>query len=258
MSNSVNEQSWWLRIFQSTTWLDAVLARGLVPFLVGRDLLYKRNTLTVLALRLGRTRTTTSKTFTKKYSTECYDLFIRSLHDCIKVANGTFYVKRERILLYTSIVLGGKKDGRKDGLELEYLDDWTQLCVLSFVDPPSNGYPEPAIRISDQKGTGSHLPGILHHSLNPRLYRGYLECLHQSGDTAKSLEMNTTLHSAAICYTDEAEMVRQISAASSKYGIIFNLPRGFCIDSAWKPKIRNVSILLLGSKEYSNDRRLRL
>lgn len=242
MSNSVNEQSWWLRIFQSTTWLDAVLARGLVPFLVGRDLLYKRNTLTVLALRLGRTRTTSSKTFTKKYSTECYDLFIRSLHDCIKVANGTFYVKRERILLYTSIVLGGKKDGRKDGLELEYLDDWTQLCVLSFVDPPSNGYPEPAISISDQKGTGSHLPEILHHSLNPRLYRGYLECLHQSGDTAKSLEMNTTLQSAAICYAEKPETIRRIGVVSFNHGILFQLPKGLCNNSIWSPKVKSVSV----------------
>lgn len=257
MSNSVDEQSWWLRIFRSTTWLDSVESRGFVPFLVGRDLLHDKKTMTVLALRFGRKTKMTPESFAEVFASNCYELFVSNLRDCTKLANGTFYLKERKVLLYTGIFQRRFGDRHEDKLGPEYLDDWTRLCVLATVASSKERGSE-SVGPSSQTQNESHLANITHHSLGSRLYRSYLKWLHSLDSTAENLEANITLQSAAICYTDEAEMVRQISAASSKYGIIFNLPRGFCIDSAWKPKIRNVSILLLGSKEYSNDRRLRL
>lgn len=122
-----------------------VLAAGLIPFLVGRDLVYKKSSLAVLALLFTRKKRTTPKTLTEilgAYYCEVFKEYLRD--DCTEKAPGVFYVKNEHIL-YTPVLLAAKSR-RKREMSL-CLDFWTTGADYACFHPSThNPNPETCLR----------------------------------------------------------------------------------------------------------------
>jgi len=265
VENSLMKKSWWLRIFRSLKWLDMVLAAGLIPFLVGRDLIYKKSSLAVLALLFTRKKRTTPKTLTEilgAYYCEVFKEYLRD--DCTEKAPGVFYVKNEHILLYTSIISSELKEKEGDELVPRFLHDWSRLCVLSSVNsqPQFGDVSAAAGEARDGELSSLENSNAVHHSLNDSIYRSYLQCLSQpdnvpenSESIADRVKKKITLSSAATCYADKGKEVQRITVVHRRSGLIFHLPKGFGIRSIWQADIGNVRNISIDESIGADDNR---